>query len=81
MQMSICRCGTLLLSHTTFILHPACQNPLYWAAEGGHVDIVEMLCKANADVNQRNDVCIVQMILFGVEMMCECVCVCVGYAS
>ena len=57
-------CYFVVVTHTiTFVLSiPVCQNPLYWAVEGEHVDIVEKLCKVNADVNQHNaDVCTVQL--------------------
>ena len=33
---------------------------IHLAAALGLVDVVEMLCKANADVNQQTDVCIAQ---------------------
>ena len=29
------------------------KSPLVWAVYGGYIDIVEVLCRAGADVNQR----------------------------
>ena len=47
----------VVVTHHHIHIVSSCQNPLYWAVEGGHVDSVAMLCEANADVNLQTDVC------------------------
>ena len=43
------------MDHVIFVLSHHQMPPLYWAADGGHIDIVKCLIEKGAEVNSKDD--------------------------
>ena len=46
---------TFIVDHVIFVLSPHQMSPLYWAADGGHVNTVKCLIEKGANIHIKDE--------------------------